>query len=143
MRPRHVNENIRKTKGTGSSSLSGDDAKCSEGELPTLHRGIDFRAAREAITIAQVLELIEWAPASRSGAQARGPCPIHKSSSPQSRSFSVNIAASVFQRFGCGEKGNQLDLWAAVTGLPLYEATLDLSWRLQIDAARILKRESK
>lgn len=139
MRPRHVNGDIRKTKWTGSSSLSGDHAKCAEGELPTLHRGIDFRAAREAMTIAQVLELIEWAPASRSGAQARGPCPIHKSSSPQSRNFSVNTAASVFQCFGCGEKGNQLDLWAAITGLPIYEATLDLSRRLQIDPARIFK----
>jgi hypothetical protein len=38
---------------------------------------------------------------------------------------------------------NQLDLWAAVTGLPLYEATLDLVRRLQIDPAQILKARSR
>jgi DNA primase len=46
------------------------------------------------------------------------------------RSFSVNVAKRAFRCFSCGARGNQLDLWAAVRRLPLYEATLDLCDRL-------------
>lgn len=78
----------------------------------------------------QVLELLGWQPVGGSGLQLRGPCPIHKSSSPQSRSFSVSLKKNAFQCFGCGKKGNQLDLYAAATSLPLFDATAQLLFRL-------------
>ena len=49
----------------------------------------------------------------------------------------------MFQCFGCGGKGNQLDLYVALTGLPIFEAALDLARRLQIDPALISKRDGK
>lgn len=88
-----------------------------------------------------VLELLDWTPVSQNGSQLRGPCPIHKSSSEKSRSFSVNVEKQAFQCFGCGKKGNQLDLFAAVTGLPLLEAAWTLAERLAIDRSRIEKRK--
>ncbi|MCA9184995.1 MAG: hypothetical protein KDA99_05225 [Planctomycetales bacterium] len=76
--------------------------------------------------MAAVLALIGWEPRSHSGAQLRGACPVHQSSNPRSRSFSVNIDTHMFQCFSCGSKGNQLDLWQAFTGSPLYDAALEL-----------------
>ena len=38
---------------------------------------------------------------------------------------------------GNGKKGNHLDLWQAVTGLPIYEAAIDLPQRLGIESERI------
>lgn len=44
------------------------------------------------------------------GDQVRGPCPIHGSPSPTSRSFSANLRKNNFRCFKCGASGNQLDL---------------------------------
>ena len=132
-----MRENLRKRDATGqrtgSSSLSAGEAGLAGGELPLLRRGVDYRAIREAITIGQILDLCGWQPVSRSGPQLRGRCPIHKSSSDRSRSFSVNLDTNMFQCFGCGGKGNQLDLYMAVTGLPIFEAALDLACRFQLN----------
>lgn len=94
---------------------------------------IDFVKLKQQVTISQVLGLIEYRPVSMKGPQLRGPCPIHKSSSERSRSFSVNIEKNAYQCFGCGSKGNQLDLAAEVFGLPLYEAAKELCHRLGIE----------
>lgn len=88
--------------------------------------GIDFDAVRRAITIEQVLEQIGFEPSSRSGDQWRGPCPVHRSSSPHSRSFSVNVKSGRYYCHKCHSQGNQLELWAAIRQLPIYEAALDL-----------------
>ena len=143
MKPQHANDPIVQAEETGSSSLAGDQGSLADGKFPQRRRGVDFRAVRDAVTIAQVLELLEWAPVSRFGPQLRGPCPIHKSSNEHSRSFSVNVAANAFQCFSCGGKGNQLDLWSACTGLPLYEATLDLARRLQLEPPQLTKRKER
>lgn len=103
--------------------------------------GIDFQLLRSLVSIRAVLELLDWAPVSQNGPQLRGPCPIHKSSSEKSRSFSVNVEKQAFQCFGCGKKGNQLDLFAAATGLSLLEAAWTLAERLAIDRSRIEKRK--
>lgn len=87
---------------------------------------VNFKQLRQEISIEQVLELLAWRPVSRSGMQLRGPCPIHKSASPESRSLSVNLHKNAFQCFGCGKKGNQLDLYAFVMSLPLYAAAGEL-----------------
>jgi DNA primase len=125
---------------TGSSSLSTGEVDLARGSLPPFRGGIDYRALREAVTIAEVLDLVGWKPTARSGDQLRGQCPIHKSSSERSRSFSVNVGTNLYQCFGCSSKGNQLDLWVAVSGLSIYQAACDLAHRLQIDPERIEKR---
>jgi DNA primase len=126
-------------RGTGSSSLGSGEGELAAARLPTSQHGIDFKALREMVSIRQVLELVGWVPVARNGPQARGPCPIHKSSRERSRSFSVNLEKNLFQCFGCGEKGNQLDLWMAVTGLSVYDAARDLADRLHLDTQLISK----
>jgi DNA primase len=93
---------------------------------------LDYRQIRQQVSIQEVLTLIGWTPSARRGAQLRGPCPLHKSTQPRSRVFSVNIERHIFRCFKCGAKGNQLDLWSEITGLPLYAAAVDLCDRLGI-----------
>jgi DNA primase len=94
---------------------------------------IDYSALRSAISIEQVLDLLEFTHSAREGDKLRGPCPIHRSKSPQSRSFSVNLSRNAFRCFTCGAQGNQLDLWSKARKLPLYEAAIDLCRGLQIE----------
>ena len=95
--------------------------------------GVDFQAVRSMISIADVLELVQFVPSKSSGSQLRGPCPIHGSSSPRSTTFSVNLDRNAYRCFKCGSRGNQLDLWAAVTGVDLHRATITLCEKLQIE----------
>ncbi len=76
--------------------------------------------------MALVLELLSFEPNGRSGDQLRGKCPIHKSDNLKSRSFSVNLSKHAFQCFGCGKRGNQLDLYRLTTRQSLYDATKEL-----------------
>jgi DNA primase len=92
--------------------------------------GIAYRALRGQLRLAQVLELLGVVPVTRSGAQVRGPCPVHGSRTPRSRSFAAHLERHCWHCFGCSAGGNALDLWVAVTQLPLYEAALDLCQRL-------------
>lgn len=112
---------------------------------------LDYALIRRQIPIRRVLELLGWEPATRRGARWRGPCPFCRSSqgsrpepqrradieqSPrgpqQDRCFSVEAQRNLFHCFHCHSGGNQLDLWAAATHLPLYAATLDLCHRLGV-----------
>lgn len=97
---------------------------------------IDFAAVREQVSIQDVLDLIDWTPNKRHGNQLRGPCPIHRSSS-ESVIFAVNLKLNAWYCHSktCKSGGNQLDLYAAVKGLPLYRATKDLCQALNIDLA--------
>jgi DNA primase len=94
---------------------------------------VDFASLKRVISIEQVLKLLEFSMVARTGDQIRGPCPIHKSSSAQSRSFSVNLRANTFQCFSCHAKGNQLDLWARANYLPIHTAAITLCERLGIE----------
>jgi DNA primase len=94
--------------------------------------GIDYAMVRNSVSMSRVLELLGFTPVRRSGKQLRGPCPVHRSDSPQSRSFSVNLTANAFRCFTCGASGNQLDLWRQVHGLTLFDAALDLCHRAQV-----------
>lgn len=69
--------------------------------------------------------------------QYRGRCPIHVSSCSSSATLSANLRKNTFQCFKCGAKGNQLDLWAAISNLPLHDAARDLCERLGIDVPEI------
>jgi DNA primase len=102
---------------------------------PGSGRRIDFARLRQQVTMEQVLRELHWWDCLKgSGAQRRGPCPIHGPSSPQGRCFSVHLEKKVFQCFdaSCGAQGNVLDLWAQSQGLPLPQAAVDLAHRLGI-----------
>jgi DNA primase len=88
--------------------------------------GVDFDVARQQITMADVLRLLKFEPCSRHGDQFRGPCPVHGSSRSRSRSFSVNVRMGRYHCFRCRSRGNALELWTAVRGISVYEATLEL-----------------
>jgi DNA primase len=94
--------------------------------------GVDFRAIRAAVSIAQVLELVDFQNRERAGDQLRGGCPVPGSSSPKSRSFSANLTKNTYPCFKCGSKGNALDLWAAATQTPWYEAAITLCGKLNL-----------
>ena len=95
--------------------------------------GVDFGRLRSEIAMEQVLDLLGFAPVSRSGVQWYGACPLHESRSVHRRSFSVNVALGRYYCHGCRSRGNQLELWAAATKRPLYQAAIDLCGRLGRD----------
>jgi transposase InsO family protein len=103
---------------------------------------IDFDAVRAAITLADVLGLLGFAARSSSGAQQRGPCPLHGSTTATARCFSANLSENVFQCFKCDRRGNALDLWAQATRQSIYDAAVDLCQRLSI-ALPTLPRNSE
>ena len=92
--------------------------------------GVDFNVLRAEVTMQQVLQQLNWSATSRSGDQLRGPCPVHRSTSAGSRTFSVNLQSGRYYCHKCHSQGNQLELWAAVHQLAIYQAALDLCQRL-------------
>jgi DNA primase len=88
--------------------------------------GIDFDKLRAEIGMEIVLRQLGFQPVNRRGDQLHGPCPIHGSTSPRSRAFSVNLRTARYYCHKCHSHGNPLELWAAVQRLPFYEAVLDL-----------------
>ncbi len=68
--------------------------------------GIDFVLLRRQVPLAQVLELIGFRALTRVGAQLRGPCPVHGSKSPRSRSFAAHLTKQCWHCFRCGASGN-------------------------------------
>jgi hypothetical protein len=100
---------------------------------------IDFQKLRSQIPMALVLEIIGFGARETRGPQRRGPCPIHRSEGENSRSFSVNTSKGVFRCFSCGKHGNQLDLYVAVTGLPLFEAASELCQKAGVPLSYVTK----
>ncbi len=100
---------------------------------------IDFREVKSRVSMAEVLELLDFEARATSGTQVRGACPIH-GSADASRVFSVNLAKNTFQCFKCHAAGNHLDLWAAVTKQALYEAAVDLCQRLNKEVPWLASR---
>ena len=95
--------------------------------------GVDFEWVRREITMEQVLDLLDFEPARRSGVQWYGRCPLHESGPGRHRGFSVNVALGRYYCHGCRSHGNPLELWAAATKLPLHRAAIDLCHRLGRD----------
>jgi putative transposase len=93
---------------------------------------IDFTAVRATVTMAAVLQLLGFQANSTHGAQQRGPCPLHGSTSGTSRCFSANLHEKIFHCFKCGRSGNPIDLWAQATNQTPYDAAVDLCQRLNI-----------
>jgi transposase InsO family protein len=107
-----------------------DHQQCQPVVTPRL--AINFAAVRAAITMAAVLQLLGFQAHSSRGAQQRGPCPLHASTSATSRCFSANLDQHAFHCFKCGRSGNALDLWAQATQQSPYHAATDLCHRLGI-----------
>jgi DNA primase len=83
----------------------------------------------------QVLSLLGFQPSRKSGVQWYGSCPLHElpAGHRSRRSFSVNVAIGRYSCHRCHSHGNQLELWAAATKLPLHRAAIDLCHRLGRD----------
>ena len=96
---------------------------------------IDFAELRRRIPIRRVLELVGFRAVRSSGAELRGPCPIHGSpSSPGAPgSFAANLEKNVFHCFHCGAGGNALDLWAATRKTDVYRAAISLCEQLALE----------
>ncbi len=89
---------------------------------------IDFAHLKQQLPLARVLDQLGLTARLRgSGPQKRGPCPLHRGDA-RGRTFSVNLDSNVFQCFAkeCGQKGDVIDLWAALHGITLRQAALDL-----------------
>ena len=108
----------------------------------TTKPAIDFAAVRALVSMAAVLQLLGCA-LRGAGAQQRGPCPLHGSTSGTSRCFSANLDQHGFHCFKCGRAGNALDLWAAATHQTPYDAALDLCQRLGVDIPTLPSRNRK
>jgi putative transposase len=109
---------------------------------PASNPAIDFAALRTLITMSAVLQLLGFRPRSCHGAQQRGPCPLHGSTSGTSRCFSVNLEQHTFHCFKCGRSGNALDLWAHATGQTVYDAAVDLCQRLNLPLPELTAQRS-
>ncbi len=88
--------------------------------------GVDFNILRSEITMQQVLDEIGFRATHRDGGQLRGPCPVHGSTSKHSRAFSVNLREGRYYCHKCKSQGNQLELYAAVENITLYQAAVTL-----------------
>ena len=89
---------------------------------------IDFAHLKRQLSLLQVLDQLGLTARLRGrGPQRRCACPLHRGDA-RGRTFSVNLDDNVFQCFDskCGQKGDVIDLWAAVHGLSLRAAALDL-----------------
>jgi DNA primase len=95
--------------------------------------GVDFDMLRGQITMEQVLDLLAFHPSARRGDQWYGPCPLHDSKPRRHRCFSVNVALGRYYCHRCHSHGHQLELWAAATRLPLYQAAIDLCRALGVE----------
>ena len=81
----------------------------------------------------QVLNLLGFQPSQRTGQQWYGVCPLHGSTSRRPRSFSVNVGIGRYYCHQCHSHGNQLELWAAATKLPLHPAAVNLCGALGLE----------
>jgi len=88
--------------------------------------GVDFDILRGEITMQQVLDEIGFRATHRDGDQLHGPCPVHGSTSPHSRAFSVNLREGRYYCHKCKSHGKELELYAAVKDTAVYQAAVDL-----------------
>jgi len=89
---------------------------------------VNFAHLKKQLPITRVLEHLGLTSKLRGpGVQKRCACPIHRADG-RGRTFSVHLEQNVFHCFeaSCQKKGDVIDLWAALHGLDLRAAALDL-----------------
>jgi DNA primase len=101
--------------------------------------GINFDELRRRVSMADVLRLLKFQASSGRADQLRGPCPVHGSSNPRSRSFSVNVRLGRYHCFGCGSRGNALELWSAVRGISIWASAIELCATLGLEVPWIYR----
>jgi hypothetical protein len=99
---------------------------------------LDFDAIKREIHLTDVLSVIGWGGRLEPCGSLRGPCPIHESRSPRSRSFVVTGEEWYCHR--CKKGGGKLDLYALITGKPIFEATIELCNRLGTPAYHLRRQ---
>ena len=88
--------------------------------------GVDFDHLRAEVPMQEVLQLIGFKPERCRGEQWYGHCPLPACQQSAKTSFSVNLVTGRYCCHHCHSHGHQIELWSAVTGLPLYQAAIDL-----------------
>lgn len=145
-------DNQEVTAASSGHSIEQPDGshKSTAGETDTPATAwIDFAAIREQVTMEQVLKHLGIFDRLRrtgtSRSQYRGTCPIHPGNGERHRSFSVNLDKQAFRCFypACAAHGNALDLWAAVRGLSLREAGIDMVRTFHLHPASPRNREEE
>ena len=97
--------------------------------------GIDFAAVRAAVPLRDVLNLLQFHPVRRTRRSLRGPCPFGCGGSPDD--FAAYLETNSYYCFSCHRGGNQLELWACLQRLRIYDAANDLCQRLGIEVPLI------
>lgn len=95
--------------------------------------GVDYNAIQSLVPMARVLDLLRFVASTGAANQVRGPCPVHGSQSAGSRSFSVDLKRGICRCFKCGFTGNQIQLWAVVKGMTVYQAAVDLCEQMGVE----------
>ena len=102
---------------------------------------VNFEHIKAQLPLARVLDQLRLRDSLRGrGAQLKGPCPLHGPSSADAKrgcTFSVNLQQNVFHCFhpSCARKGDVIDLWAALHGLNLRQAAIELVHRFNLEPA--------
>jgi len=94
-------------------------------------RPVDFLAIKQLVSVEKVLELIRWRPRWIEGKERRGPCPVHRSTNPDSRSFAASVEG--WYCHTCKRGGDQVSLYAAVYELQPLAAAVEMCQRLGLD----------
>lgn len=113
-----------------AAALSVQPARRAVKQARSNRRGsVDYAYLRQQVTMEQVLSYLgHFSRLRGSGAERRGPCPLHGSASAKGRSFSVNLKKNVYKCFHAdGSQGNVIDFWRSLHHLPLYDAAVHLA----------------
>jgi hypothetical protein len=92
---------------------------------------IDLTALKREIPVLKALWLLGWKPTTSYYGQHRGACPLHKSKRPD-RSRSLAVKDGGWCCHTCKRSGDAVALWAAVKGVNIYSAAIDLCAALGI-----------
>jgi transposase len=135
--PQAVAHNNASAADTSMSQTPSDIAS----SQPAAGPWIDFDHVKAQLPLRRVLEHLQLLDSLRgSSSQRKGPCPLHGPKSDgqkRGRTFSVNLDKNVFQCFqpNCARKGDVIDLWAAVKGVTLRQAAVNLVQTFNLEPA--------
>jgi len=85
---------------------------------------LDFEEIKRSICVLDALTAVGWRPAYQRAKGGRGPCPLHGSKDPRSRSF--RFTANQWYCGRCKIGGDVLRLWALIQDQEILEAAYDL-----------------